>query len=108
MSALGMGGPSPSSIPLPQGQGPGGGGGQPGPDSPAVEAAIHDAIDSLGKALDGENDAVDKATISKWIADMHKFLGDQQNLVDTVMGGGPGTKLIRKATGTPPPKGPGY
>ncbi len=104
MSALDMmgGGGPPPSIPLPGGGDPGaGGGGQPGPDTPDVEQAVQDAIDSLGQALDGENDPPDKATLAKIIADLHKFLGDQQNLLDKAVGAGPGAKIVRKAAGGP-------
>lgn len=109
MSALDLGGGGPPpNIPLPGGGGgpPDAGGGKPGPDTPDVEKSIQDAITSITDALNAENDPPDKALLAKILADLHKFLGDQTALVDKVMGGGPGTKLIRKATGTPAPTGP--
>jgi len=109
LDQLGGGGPPPS-IPLPSGGGPSGpgagGSGPDGPDSPDVEKAVNDAISSIQTALDGENDPGDKAILAKILADLHKYLGDQSALVDKVMGGGPGSKLIRKATGTAAPSAP--
>lgn len=113
MSALApqAGGPAPS-ITLgggsPQGQG---GGGQPGaPDSPEVADLLTQAKDLITKAEAKEVDHEDKAKLMKMAADIQAFLGTQQKLTDTVMGGGPGAKLIRKAMGTAgsPTPGGGY
>ena len=109
LDALGVGGPPPDGGPS---AGPPGGGGQPGPDTPQVEDAVRKAIDAVQEGLDGENDPGDKAFLADIIAKLHKFLGDQQKMVDTAIGAGPGVKLLRKAQGggggAPPPGGPGY
>lgn len=105
MSALApqAGGPAPS-ITLGGGGGPQGasqGQGTPGaPDSPEVEDLLSQAKDLITKAEQKEVDHEDKAKLMKMAADIQAFLGTQQKLTDTVMGGGPGAKLIRKAMGT--------
>ena len=113
-AALGPGGPGggpPSHIPIPSGPsdaGPApdspdaGGGPGDGPDSPKVSDAVNTAIDSISGVIDLEGDAADKAFLAKIVADLHKFLGDQQKLADQAMGAGPGAKMIRKASS------PGY
>lgn len=111
----GQGGP-PSHIPVPGGGGPAGPSvgpsagpsdadestGGDGPDSPKVADLCDQAVSILQQAGDLEADAADKAKFSKWIAEIHAFLGEQQKLQDTAMGAGPGAKVIRKATS------PGY
>jgi hypothetical protein len=113
-AALGPGGPGggpPSHIPIPSGPsdaaGPapdagGDSGPGDGPDSPKVSDAVNTAIDAISGVIDLEGDAADKAFLAKVVADLHKFLGDQQKLADQAMGAGPGAKMIRKASS------PGY
>jgi hypothetical protein len=45
-----------------------------------------------------EQDPQDLAKASKLQADTHALLADQQKLVDTATGAGPGARLIRKTT----------
>jgi hypothetical protein len=100
-----------------------GGGGAPPPDpaaDPAAAAAppedalggasvappsAGDASDTLKQIIDlfniymqEEQDPQDLATASKLQADTHKLLADQQKLVDTATGAGPGARMVRKAT----------
>lgn len=99
------------------GAGPGGPGGPPplGPAGPKpgggdpianVKAALSAALDDLDEAKNNEHDPQDKALIVGIQASIHKLLGAGQAAEDSIMGGGPGTKLVRKAT--PPAAGPGY
>jgi hypothetical protein len=67
-----------------------------------VSDAVNTAIDAISGVIDLEGDAADKAFLAKVVADLHKFLGDQQKLADQAMGAGPGAKMIRKASS------PGY
>lgn len=118
MSALGPsplgGGPAPTISLGGGGGGLGGppapsGGGQPGPDSPEVTDLLDQAKKLIMQAESKEVDHEDKAKLMKMAADIQNFLGADQKLTDTVMGGGPGAKLIRKATaGAQPPQGGGY
>lgn len=111
-----IGGPSPTGAPggLPglQGapQGPGLGGpkpaGQGGDPIANVKAALNAALEDLDQAKASEHDPQDKALIVGIQASIHKLLGAGQAAEDSIMGGGPGTKLVRKAT--PPAAGPGY
>jgi hypothetical protein len=96
----------PSHIPIPGAAagGPGDNAGVPGPDNPKVEQLVTQATDLLRQAVNLEHDPPDKAFLSDLVARAHKFLGDQQALVDKATGAGPGAKLVRKAT---PPTGGG-
>lgn len=80
--------------------GPGGSsGGKPGgdgPDSDQVKSLISQAIDSLREAENLEGDDADKALIAKCVADLRSFIGNQQKMLDTAMGAGPGVKIMRK------------
>jgi hypothetical protein len=95
--------------------GMGGGGGAPPPDPAAggdplggasvAPPAAGDASDTLKQIIDlfniymqEEQDPQDLATASKLQADTHKLLADQQKLVDTATGAGPGARMVRKAT----------
>lgn len=95
--------PGADAAPAPDSEGAGDNpGGGDGPDTPKVADGVQSAIDALTGVLPDEGDASDKAFLAKIIADLHKFLGDQQKLQDTAMGAGPGAKMIRKASS------PGY
>lgn len=68
-----------------------------GPDSELVRQKVQEAIASLREAEDAEGDAADQAVISGAVAQLRKFLGQQQQMEDSLMGGGPAVKAIRKA-----------
>lgn len=109
MSALApqAGGPAPS-INIGGGPQQEAGGGKPGaPDSPEVEDLLSQAKDLITQAEQKEVDHEDKAKLMKMAADIQAFLGTQQKLTDTVMGGGPGAKLVRKAMGAASSATPG-
>lgn len=78
--------------------GPGG----DGPDSEQVKSLVSAAITNLRKAEDLEGDPGDQSLIAKCVADLRKFIGAQQADLDSIMGGGPGAKIMRKNT---PPAG---
>lgn len=84
--------------------GPGAGGPGDGPDSDAVKALIQEAISKLDQAKGLEGDPGDQALIAKCVADLHGFIGNQQKMLDTAMGAGPGVKIMRKSA---PPSGGG-
>lgn len=105
MGGGGSGGPppqlqlggDPSGPGGPPGAGPGDGQSTPGaPDTPQVTALVDHAATALSQALDQEKDPEDKALLADMIAKLHKFLGQQQSLIDTVGGAGPPAKLLRK------------
>jgi hypothetical protein len=82
--------------------GGGAGGGIPGrPDSPKIGDLVDQAAQLLQQALGLEKDPEDKAMISSIVADLHKFAGAQQKLIDQATGAGPGAKVVRKAAPGP-------
>lgn len=98
-----MGGPPPSiSLPAPGGEPPAASGGEWPSDPVDIARKLLEGIRALAAA---EPDDEDQAQIEKMGADMAKYLANQQKLVDSATGAGPGAKLIRKATraggGTP-------
>lgn len=100
----GPGGPSPG-LGGPGGPAPAGGGqGGDGPDSDQVKQLISQAIDNIRKAEALEGDPGDQAMLAKCAADLRGFIGNQQKMLDTAMGAGPGVKIMRKNT---PPAGGG-
>jgi hypothetical protein len=101
----------PPSIQL--GGGPGGPGGPApggpqkggdGPDSDKVKGLISQAIDLVRQAEQIEGDPGDQALLAKVAADLRGFIGNQQKMLDTAMGAGPGVKILRKNS---PSGGPG-
>jgi hypothetical protein len=54
-------------------------------------------VDLWNLYLQEETDDQDLARASKCQADTQKLLADQQKLVDTATGAGPGARLVRKA-----------
>jgi hypothetical protein len=102
------GGPGGPGGPGPAGPGAGKPGGD-GPDSEQVKTLIGQAIDALRQAEDLEGDDGDKAMLAKCVADLRGFIGNQQKMLDTAMGAGPGVKIMRKNApgGGGAPAGPG-
>ena len=82
----GPGGPSPA----------GNGQGGDGPDSEQVKTLIQQAIDAVRQAEALEGDPGDQAMLAKVAADLRGFIGNQQKMLDTAMGAGPGVKIMRK------------
>lgn len=80
--------------------GPSGGpqGGGDGPDSEQVKNLLTQALKLIRQAEDLEGDPADQAKIAKAAADIRGFLGAQQDMMDSVMGGGPGAKVLRKSS----------
>ena len=95
------GGPAPGGPGGPQGDS---GGKGDGPDSEQVKSLIQKAIEALDQAKGLEGDPGDQALIAKCVADLHGFIGNQQKMLDTAMGAGPGVKIMRKSA---PPSGGG-
>lgn len=98
-------GPGGPGGPLHGPAGPGGGQGGDGPDSDQVKQLIAQAIDNVRKAEALEGDPADQAMLAKVAADLRGFIGNQQKMLDTAMGAGPGVKIMRK--NTPGGGGPG-
>lgn len=88
---------APGAGPPSSGDGPG-----DGPDSEAVKRLIQTAISALDQAKGLEGDPGDQALIAKCVADLHGFIGNQQKMLDSAMGAGPGMKIMRKSA---PPSG---
>lgn len=76
-----------------------------GPDSEQVRKLVSQAVDLIRQAEDLEGDDGDKALLAKAAADLRGFVGNQQKMLDTAMGAGPGVKIMRK--NAPPSGGPG-
>lgn len=65
-------------------------------------------IDLFNVYMQEEQDPQDLAKASKLQADTHQLLADQQKLVDTATGAGPGARMVRKATASQGGGGGGY
>jgi hypothetical protein len=94
LGGQGPGGP-PSSISVPSSGGAGG----DGPDSSKVEDLINQAKELIAQAIGQEKDHEDKLLLEQIATDMQKVLANSQKLTDTIMGGGPATKIVRKTSG---------
>ena len=77
-----------------------------GPDSKKVKQLLSQARDLIDQAQKLEGDAPDRVMISELAHKITAFIGAQQKTMDSVMGAGPGVKMIRKNS-PQPPAGPG-
>jgi hypothetical protein len=66
---------------------------------------MRQALEKTRKAAILEPDDEDQAALEKLGADIAKYIGSQQAMIDSAVGAGPGVKLVRKAGGQ---SGPGY
>jgi hypothetical protein len=71
--------------------GPAGGGGSRDPDE-----ILREAKALIAEAIAVEKDEEDLLQLEDIATKIQKYLATSQKLVDSVMGGGPGAKLIRK------------
>jgi hypothetical protein len=67
-------------------------------DSGSVTDKLRQALKLVQSAAAQEGDDQDAAAITAIAASIHKAIANEQGLVDKAMGGGPGVKLVRKAS----------
>lgn len=93
----------PPSIQIPgSGGGPGGPGGAPSggdPDAGDVTSLLKQALALVNQAAAAEKDDIDASQIHQLAAALSKQIAAEQQLTDSVMGAGPGVKMVRKAGG---------
>lgn len=79
-------------------QAPGQGAGPPDNDGDA-KTLVKKALALVQQAAAADADPIDAAGLHKIAADCANYLATQQKTEDSVMGAGPGVKMIRKAAG---------
>lgn len=91
----------PQSIPLGGGGAPAGAGGAApaagGSDQAGAEKLVQQAKVLIRQALEKEPDHEDAMQLEDIASRMQKYLATQQKMVDSAMGAGPGTKMVRKS-----------
>jgi hypothetical protein len=56
--------------------------------------------DLLRKILENEPDEQDSLLLEKMLTEAQQYLANEEKLVDTALGAGPGARLLRKTQGT--------
>lgn len=82
------GGPAPAPSPQPPDQG--------GGDERQAIQILQQMISLGNQFIQVEPDATDKATMAKLLSTLHQYLAKEQTDAESALGGGPGTRLLRR------------